>query len=376
MDMKILIGGDVCPIGRNQVLFQRGDAQGLLNDLLPEFESADLAVVNVECPLIDREVPIEKTGPNLRAPVDCADGLKAMGIDVAGIANNHIMDHGTQGLRSTVIALKEAGIKYVGAGENLAEASNIVRWHAGDVRIGIMAVAEHEFSIATRNGPGANPLNLIEYVRQMRTLKDELDYAIVLLHGGAEKYPYPSPALRETCRFMVEEGANVVICQHSHCPGCNEYYQGAHIVYGQGNLIFDSYPGKQAEWNRGFLVRLSIEADKTTEMDLIPYIQSDLRPGARRMSADEETTFTRDLQDRSARIQEEGFVEQEWRKFCQKKRHEYFSILRGHSRPVRGLNRMVHFTDWLYSRDELRRLQNTVRCEAHREVLQSILSEV
>ena len=121
-------------------------------------------------------------------------------------------------------------------------------------------------------------------------------------------------------------------------------------------------------------MRLSIEADKTAEMDLVPYIQSDDCPGARRMSANEDAVFRRDLQARSVRIQDEGFVEREWRAFCKAKRYFYFSILRGHSRLLRALNRMVHFTDWLYSRDRLRTLQNAVRCESHREALHSIIS--
>jgi len=92
--INILIGGDTCPIGRNEPLFRKNDAVGLLGDLAPEFETADLSIVNLECPLIRNETPVAKCGPNLGAPVDCANGLKAMGVDVVGLANNHIMDHG------------------------------------------------------------------------------------------------------------------------------------------------------------------------------------------------------------------------------------------------------------------------------------------
>lgn len=373
--IKIVIAGDTCPIGRNQPLFRKGDAQALLGDLLPEFEAADLAIANLECPLIEKEAPIAKCGPNLGAPIECVNGLKAMGIDVVGLANNHIMDHGPQGLRTTIQALDRHGIDHVGAGENLEQARKILIREVNGVRIGILAMAEHEFCIAGGKTPGANPLNIINSVRNIRDHRDVFDCLIVLLHGGNEYYPYPSPSLQQTSRFIVEEGANAVICQHSHCPGCYEHYQGGHIVYGQGNLLFDRHPQKQGAWNRGFVIRLSIKAGKMSQMDIVPYIQSDECPGARRMSADDEEAFRRGIQARSIRIQEEGCVEQEWRAFCMKKRHLYFSILRGHNRPMRVLNRIVRFTDWFYSRDGLRTLHNTVRCDAHREVLQSILSE-
>lgn len=129
---RVLICGDLCPIGRNMPLFQAGDAKALLGDLLPEFDRADLTIVNLECPLIREESPIEKTGPNLGAPVDCVKGLKAMGIDVIGMANNHILDHGEQGLRNTIKVCREAGMRVVGAGENLADAGEILSLQVKD----------------------------------------------------------------------------------------------------------------------------------------------------------------------------------------------------------------------------------------------------
>jgi len=224
--MNILITGDTCPIGRNQGFFQRGNTMSLLNDLRPEFEKADISVVNLECPLIQKEAPIEKCGPNLGAPVDCANGLKAMGIDVVGLANNHIMDHGPQGLWITIKALGEHGIAHVGAGENVDKARKILVREVHGIRIGIFAVAEHEFGIATKNAPGANPLDVIDFVRNINEHRSEFDKLIVLVHGGNEHYQYPRPGLMDICRFYVEQGASAVICQHSHCVGCMETYQG------------------------------------------------------------------------------------------------------------------------------------------------------
>lgn len=71
-------------------LFQAGDAQVLPNDLLLEFEKADLLIVNLECPLIRKEKPIEKVVPNFGSPEACIKGFKAIGIDVVELANKHI----------------------------------------------------------------------------------------------------------------------------------------------------------------------------------------------------------------------------------------------------------------------------------------------
>jgi hypothetical protein len=69
--VKVLIGADVCPIRRNLSYFKNGDAKSIFNDLLEEFESADLSIVNLECPFINVSTPIKKCGPVLGVESDC-----------------------------------------------------------------------------------------------------------------------------------------------------------------------------------------------------------------------------------------------------------------------------------------------------------------
>lgn len=40
---------------------------------------------------------------------------------------------------------------------------------------------------------------------------------------------------------MVDCGADMIICQHSHCIGSFEKYKQSGILYGQGNFILDNY---------------------------------------------------------------------------------------------------------------------------------------
>jgi poly-gamma-glutamate capsule biosynthesis protein CapA/YwtB (metallophosphatase superfamily) len=153
--MSILIGGDLCPTGSNLPLFEKGDGAALLGECVSEFQKADLSVVNLECPLIREESPIEKEGPILDAPVDCVKGFRAMGIDVVNLGNNHIMDHGSTGLQSTIAALEDNDIAHVGASfrwPNMNSASparaargpiRLTSWiscasSSGTVRIGII----------------------------------------------------------------------------------------------------------------------------------------------------------------------------------------------------------------------------------------------
>ncbi len=57
---NVLIGGDVCPIGINLPYFKEGDAKSIFHGLLVDFEEANLSIVNLECPLINKSTPIVK----------------------------------------------------------------------------------------------------------------------------------------------------------------------------------------------------------------------------------------------------------------------------------------------------------------------------
>jgi len=370
----VVVGGDLCPTGRNAEAFRNGDAVAIFGDLLESFRSADLAIANLECPLITEPSPIEQPGPVLGEDVVCIRGIREAGIGLVGLANNHIMDHGIRGLRTTLQTCAAAGLDTVGAGEDIAAARTVRVKRVRGIRIGVLAMAEREFSIAGRSRGGANPLDPIDFVRNVRESRHAWDYLIVLLHGGNEDYPYPRPSLMEACRFLAEEGAGAVVCQHSHCPGCFETHQDAHIVYGQGNLIFDWGPGRSNAWHEGFLVVLRVGRG-TVKMEIIPYRQSDSRPGARRMEGRQEHAFRAALKTRSESITDPTFVERQWDRFCLGQRSRYLALLCTNNSLSRALAGRFPVLQRLYSKRSLRLKLNLIRCESHRDVLTRVLSK-
>jgi poly-gamma-glutamate capsule biosynthesis protein CapA/YwtB (metallophosphatase superfamily) len=228
--ITILIGSDICPSRADLSLFIDSWVAEVFHDLLEDFLGADLSIVNLECPLTDRMSPIIKNGPKLAATVAALGAIRSAGIDVLNLAINHILDHDTGRLESPIRASEAAGIVTVGAGRDLKEARRILIRPIGGIRVGILGVAEHEFSISTATSPGANPFDLIDIIRNIEVDRKNIDYLIVLLHGGNKNYPFPCPRFMKTCRFLVEQGVNAVICQHSQRVGCFEDYRGGHIV--------------------------------------------------------------------------------------------------------------------------------------------------
>ena len=161
--MRILIGADFVPSKSNEQAFTNGDAVALVGEeLLGILRAADYRIVNLEMPVCEKEAPVLKTGPNLRANPNVLRGYKALGIDLVTIANNHILDQGKQGFLETLQNLDGAGIGRVGGGASVEEARKPHIFTLGDRKIGVYACCEHEFSWIEDFGVGANGFRPLE----------------------------------------------------------------------------------------------------------------------------------------------------------------------------------------------------------------------
>lgn len=368
---KIIIGGDTCPIGKIEPHFIKGDLNLAFKDVIPIFNNADFTVVNLECPLIAKQSPIQKDGPILGANVKCAKGLKSLGINAVNLANNHILDHDADGIKSTQQSCKDNKILYFGADNNLENAKKPLLKTINGKEFCFIGVAEHEFSIASDNTWGANPANPISVVRTIREYRNRFEHLIILVHGGKEYYRFPNPRLQDFCRFLVEEGADAVISQHSHCAGTVENYNNKPIVYGQGNFIFENLGRQKELWCQGFLVALDFNDDKI-DVDYIPFEQSKDFLGVRLLKGEDKDVFLEELKSRSDLISSKTFVNEQWLKLCKKEKYLFASRVLGHNRILRVLNRKFHFSDWLYSKKTKMMVRNVVECEVHREGLETL----
>lgn len=366
--INIMIGGDIVPTASNLSSFSRGDVARLVDDcLLKVLAGADYRIFNLEVPLSDEASPIEKCGPALISTTGTARGLAALGVDAVALANNHIMDQGPQGLASTVAALDGVEILHFGAGENVYKAASPLVMEVGGRCVGVYACAEHEFSIAEDATPGANPFDPFSSPQHISELRRGCDAVVVLYHGGKEHYRYPSPLLRTRCRVLVDSGADLVVCQHSHCVGCEERWHSGTIVYGQGNFLFDRQDNEY--WATGLLIELLV--GNGVEVTYHPIVKDGT--SVRLANKDESGKVMADFFDRSRRIEAPGFVEEEYQRFARSYLANYLlSIMPGgRSLLFRILNKLLgsSLMERLYGREALLALLNCVECEAHSELL-------
>lgn len=277
MIVRIAIGGDVSVKAECEALFDKGEGKALFSDVVDIFLNSDFALVNLECAVTEADTAIKKIGPNLKAPLGTAKALKQAGVTHCILSNNHIFDYGVKGIRDTLTELEKQGLVYTGFGENEIDSRKNLILTDGKIKVAVIAVCEHEYSYALENRMGARPYDPYDTNDDVENAKKEADYVIVIYHGGKEECRYPSPRLLKACRSMVKHGADLVLCQHSHCIGCYEKFLQGHILYGQGNFHFvhKKYEGVNDRgymWNTGLLALIDI--DNELRLELIPTVVS------------------------------------------------------------------------------------------------------
>jgi poly-gamma-glutamate synthesis protein (capsule biosynthesis protein) len=376
--MRIIVTGDFCLGGRVEQLVLSGNHDHLYGDLLEALTDKDISITNLECPLVTDPDPIDKSGPHLSANPACVKAIQYGRFDVVTLANNHIMDHGQKGLESTQKTCRDADIKTVGAGIDLESSAKPLFIAKKNTTVAIVNFAENEFSTATATSGGANPLDTVRNYYQINYAKENADVVLVIVHGGHEFFPLPSPRMIHTYRYFVDLGASAVIGHHTHCPSGYEIYHGAPIFYSLGNFIFEAEQ-QDDDWYRGYFVKLDIEASGgVRDMQLFPYEQCKDQVGLRSMANDQEECFLRHINTLCSIITDEEKVSQEWEKMVDTRARYFLSLLYSLGRGSRFLLKNRLLAKLLFLRRSLRktsltRLLNLVQCEAHRDAVVRIM---
>lgn len=370
--ISLVICGDLCAATDTEEHFLSGNAQALFGDTLDVLQQADLLVGNLEFVLTDIGKPDKEYGIVLKGRTECIRALDAAGFDILGLANNHIRDCGDEGVLSTIACCERQGIETVGGGKNASDAARTFITEVAGWKIGILAVAEHEFNLATNDRAGAHHFDLFDSFDDIRNIRQQCDYLIVLYHGGIEHYEYPSPLLQKKCRKMVDSGADLVLCQHSHCVGTTENYGNGTILYGQGNTLFGYRPNSPS-WNSGLIVKVLLTDSHPEAVEFVPIVAH--RGGINLMPAKQSKSFLADFSARSKLTQDQNFINTSWGEFCETKQPLYMPLLLGLGRGINFLNRRVNnrLVRFFFSKKRMSIVKNLIRCEAHHEVLETLL---
>ena len=268
--MKYFIALAVSIIFTGDILLDRGvrrqiETSGVESLFAPDgdslFRQADVVVGNLECPVTHVKAPVQKLYC-FRGEPQWLDALKAHGFTHLNMANNHTVDQGRRGLRDTWQNVRRAGMVAVGAGENMAEASRPVLLASAPREVWLVAslrMSLENFPFL-KDRPCVSQLPFDSLVTQVQRLRAEKPRAVIVvsLHWGAEHTLKPVPQQRQQARRLIDAGADLLVCHHTHTLQTVEEYRGKRIYYSIGNFISDP---SQPVNRQSCVVRLNVTAD-------------------------------------------------------------------------------------------------------------------
>lgn len=211
---------------------------------LEEMRSADLLWINNEFCYSNRGTPMDGKAYTFRSDPANVRYLTEMGVDLAGLANNHIFDYGEDAFLDTLQTLQDAGIPYVGAGRDLAEASAPVFQDVDGVTIAYVAASRAEKNMMTPEATADSPgiflcYDMTLFLDSIKKAAEQADFVIALPHWGTEYSTDLEQAQIEGARACIDAGADAVIGAHTHCLQGVTSYHGKPVAYSLGNFWFN-----------------------------------------------------------------------------------------------------------------------------------------
>jgi len=229
---------------------RRGGASPWLN-MKGVFDGADWVMGNLEGSVGD---PASCRGteesPCFAVPPESLRFPKAAGFTALGLENNHAADLGSDGRLRTRESVVQAGLSAI----DFDRSPGFFR-SKGHV-LSLIAVS----NVAGKDGRRTEiPSNgLRQKIRLARSLSD---WVVISVHWGTELVSWPQPRQREMARWMIEQGADLIVGHHPHVVQAPECIQGKPVFFSLGNHVFDQ---KYPETKQGLIAECTVEADQLT----------------------------------------------------------------------------------------------------------------
>ena len=216
---------------------------------------ADIAVGNLEGPFttypsVTADLP-NKALQFTFSPA-LAPKLAELGFDILGLANNHTLNFGREGLEMTRRYIGSSGMMYYGDPFNKDEISTAVTKDG----IKVAFVGFHEFYY----------VNFPKVFEEIKRLRREVDVLVVTPHWGNEYQKEPTEKMIKWAHEFIDSGADAVIGTHPHVVGISEKYKGKKIYYSLGNFVFDQYFSEETMNGLAIVINVT-KKDNKIELD-------------------------------------------------------------------------------------------------------------
>lgn len=252
LDITLAFAGDLS-LADNYVVMdyyhnEAGDdlANCIDSAYIKRMNDADVMWINNEFCYSNNGSPMPGKAYTFCAAPENVNILKELGVDIVGLANNHVYDFGPEAFADTLATLRGAEIAYVGAGADIKEASAPVYVDVDGYKIAYVAATRAEKNIKTpeateTSGGVFRCYDNTDYIEKIKEAKANANYVIALPHWGTEHSTILETAQTDGAKEYIDAGADAVIGAHTHCLQGMDFYNGKPIIYSLGNFWFDDY---------------------------------------------------------------------------------------------------------------------------------------
>jgi len=246
----------------------------LSSDIISILDSHDLVLCNIESALSDigrNDKSVRSL--HMRGRPSTARWLKEWGINMATVANNHILEHGLDAAEDTVRVLQENNIMVVGTDTN-RRFTGLPDWT--DIKLNGHPVSVIGFCLRKEKYAYTYSEDLQLIYTQIQEKKEAGNTVIVSVHWGDELIDRPSLSQRKIAYELLASGAVLVAGHHPHVVQGIFNQQGGLVLYSLGNFIFDSWC-RHTSWS--IIASVGIHNGSVSDYQIFPIIRSeDYRP--------------------------------------------------------------------------------------------------
>ena len=240
------------------------------------FKRDDLTVVNLECPVSRLGSQVLTKDYHFRADPNALPAMRAAGVEVANMGNNHAYDYGPDALLDTRKNLAANNIAAVGAGQDNRQALAPALFTIKGWRIAVVGfdeVIDGASSVAGRRHPGVAAGHDQEaMVEAVKAAAGMADIVIVAIHWGVELKSAPTATDVSLAHRLVQAGADVIFGSHSHRLQPMETYRGRPIFYSLGNFV---WPNTTLAGSTTAVAQVAVSGSGTFTGRLVPaFIQA------------------------------------------------------------------------------------------------------
>lgn len=249
-------------------------------NILPVLKGNNLNLINLEAALTTSSRLVPKVF-NFKADPDRVQALVEASIHVVNLANNHVLDYSEEGLIETLTTLDKVGIKHVGAGRTLAEASAPAILMVNRIKIGFLGCTDNEPSwLATKTQPGIKFLEVgdIEAIKKdILELRPKVDLLVLSIHWGPNMRERPPKEFVQFAHDLVDLGVDMIHGHSAHIFQGVEVYKGKLILYDTGDFVDDYYVDPLLRNDRSFLFLVECNKQGIQRLRLVPVLIGDFQ---------------------------------------------------------------------------------------------------